>query len=57
MYIIHEGTLKSYMNDVGIIGNLPILEPDIDTVNLTWEAGDEQVRLDSTIFLLYISHE
>lgn len=42
LYIIHEGTLKSYMNDVGIIGNLPVLEPDIDTVNLTWEAGDEQ---------------
>ncbi|XP_045165919.2 wnt inhibitory factor 1-like isoform X2 [Mercenaria mercenaria] len=42
LYIIHEGTLKYYMNNVDIIGNLPILESDIDTVNLTWEAGDEQ---------------
>ena len=45
LYIIHEGILVYYMNDVDLISNLPILESDIDTVNLTWEAGDEQVRV------------
>jgi hypothetical protein len=50
LYIIHEGILVYYMNDVDLISNLPILESDIDTVNLTWEAGDEQVRLVLSFF-------
>lgn len=41
LYIIKEGTMTKYLNDVGFMANLPVLEPDVDTVNLTWEAGDE----------------
>ncbi|KAK3585844.1 hypothetical protein CHS0354_038369, partial [Potamilus streckersoni] len=40
--IISNGKMSPYLQQPEFNNNIPILPPTVDTVNLTWEAGDEK---------------
>jgi len=41
--IIHNGDVIALLTGTDLEQRLPTLPANVDTVNLTWEAGDEQV--------------
>ena len=41
--IIYQGSVIHYLNDDDFENSLPSVPSEVDTVNLTWEAGDELV--------------
>ena len=41
--IIYQGSVIQYLNDDEFGDSLPSVPAEVDTVNLTWEAGDELV--------------
>lgn len=44
VYIVSDGIFPPYLRTPGIEKELPAITSDVDTVNLTWEAGDDTVR-------------
>ena len=43
--IIYQGSVIHYLSDDDFGNSLPSVPAEVDTVNLTWEAGDELVSL------------
>ena len=41
--IIYQGSVIHYLSDDDFEDSLPSVPAEVDTVNLTWEAGDELV--------------
>lgn len=43
MFIISDGSVAPYLLDPNVEESIPVIPPEVETVNLTWEAGPDIV--------------
>lgn len=60
MFIISDGSVAPYLLDPNVEESIPVIPPEVETVNLTWEAGPDIVSSlplpDKLIFFCTLSH-
>jgi hypothetical protein len=44
VFIISDGSVAPYLLDPNVEESIPVIPPEVETVNLTWEAGPDMVR-------------
>lgn len=43
VFIISDGSVAPYLLDPNVEESIPVIPPEVETVNLTWEAGPDIV--------------
>lgn len=59
MFIISDGSVAPYLLDPNVEESIPVIPPEVETVNLTWEAGPDIVSslpLPDKLFFCTLSH-
>lgn len=54
MFIISDGSVAPYLLDPNVEESIPVIPPEVETVNLTWEAGPDMVRSPSISELRHV---